>query len=72
MNHVSFHHEMCGLNVFGIGLAVCLVNTIISIKEYFLNLLMISFNKLLKCTSTMILNTLKTLQFQMQYVMCDV
>ena len=53
--YVVFHHEKFALSNFGLDLCVGIVNMMVWSKIYFINLFRISFNKLLMCTSIMIL-----------------
>ena len=61
------------LSNFGLDLGLCIVNAMIWINTYFRNLFRFSFNKLLKCTTNLILNMLKTYKFtcNLWCGMCD-
>ena len=53
-----FPPKMLSLSNFGLDQGVCFVNAMILIKKKLMNLCRFSFNELLKCASTMILNIL--------------
>ena len=68
LESVAFQHEKYCLANFPLDLDVCLVNKIISINKYLVDLFWISFNEIFKSLSSMTLTILLNLLIHMQYV----